>query len=107
MTFLSLLSDSGFYKVCVMLEFPFFFFPSFQLHTTANIYIINNMATLEDKSLWEAENDNDDIGQDILRLAPEEITNRARLLENDIKVCQRKNYATIFLYMKILNTRHN
>lgn len=44
------------------------------------------MTTLEDKSLWEAENDQDDIGQDILRLAPEEITNRTRLLENDIKV---------------------
>lgn len=47
------------------------------------------MATLEDKSLWEAEND-DDIGQDILRLAPEEINNRTRLLENDIKV-RKKN----------------
>lgn len=44
------------------------------------------MTTLEDKSLWEAENDQDDIGQDILRLAPEEITNRTRLLENDVKV---------------------
>jgi|JXWR01.1.fsa_nt_gb 26S proteasome regulatory subunit T5 len=45
------------------------------------------MTTLEDKSLWEGDNtDQDDIGQDILRLAPEEITNRTRLLENDIKV---------------------
>ncbi|KAI8641878.1 26S protease regulatory subunit 6A [Parasitella parasitica] len=44
------------------------------------------MTTLEDKSLWEAENNQDDIGQDILRLAPEEIKNRTRLLENDIKV---------------------
>lgn len=43
------------------------------------------MATLEDKSLWEAEND-DDIGQDILRLSPEEVNNRTRLLENDVKV---------------------
>lgn len=46
------------------------------------------MTTLEDKSLWEGENaDQDDIGQDILRLAPEEVTNRTRLLENDVKVC--------------------
>jgi 26S proteasome regulatory subunit T5 len=45
------------------------------------------MATLEDKSLWEAENaEDDDIGQDILRLSPEEVTNRTRLLENDVKV---------------------
>lgn len=41
------------------------------------------MTTLEDKSLWESDTD---IGQDILRLAPEEIANRTRLLENDIKV---------------------
>lgn len=45
------------------------------------------MATLEDKALWEnQEQEEDDVGQDILRLAPEEITNRTRLLENDIKV---------------------
>ncbi|KAF1807148.1 P-loop containing nucleoside triphosphate hydrolase protein [Mucor lusitanicus] len=45
------------------------------------------MATLEDKALWEnQEQEDDDVGQDILRLAPEEITNRTRLLENDIKV---------------------
>jgi 26S proteasome regulatory subunit T5 len=44
------------------------------------------MATLEDKSLWEAETQDDDIGQDILRLSPEEVTNRTRLLENDVKV---------------------
>ncbi|PHZ17800.1 26S proteasome subunit P45 [Rhizopus microsporus ATCC 52813] len=44
------------------------------------------MTTLEDKSLWEGDNDDQDIGQDILRLAPEEITNRTRLLENEIKI---------------------
>ncbi|KAI8876516.1 26S protease regulatory subunit 6A-like protein [Backusella circina FSU 941] len=45
------------------------------------------MASLEDKSLWEGENgEQDDIDQDILRLSPEEITNRTRLLQNDIKV---------------------
>lgn len=47
------------------------------------------MATLEDKALWEnQEQEDDDVGQDILRLAPEEITNRTRLLENDIKVIE-------------------
>lgn len=45
------------------------------------------MATLEDKSLWENQpEEEDDVGQDILRLAPEEVNNRTRLLENDIKV---------------------
>lgn len=49
------------------------------------------MATLEDKSLWEnQEQEDDDVGQDILRLAPEEITNRTRLLENDVKVRKKK-----------------
>ncbi|KAI7904275.1 uncharacterized protein BX663DRAFT_504545, partial [Cokeromyces recurvatus] len=37
------------------------------------------MATLEDKSLWENQQD-DDVGKDILRLSPEEINNRTRLL---------------------------
>jgi 26S proteasome regulatory subunit T5 len=45
------------------------------------------MATLEDKSLWEnQEQEDDDVGQDILRLSPEEVNNRTRLLENDVKV---------------------
>lgn len=45
------------------------------------------MATLEDKSLWEnQEKEDDDVGQDILRLSPEEVNNRTRLLENDVKV---------------------
>jgi hypothetical protein len=43
------------------------------------------MATLEDKSLWENQQD-DDLEAEIYRLSNEEITNRARLLENDIKV---------------------
>lgn len=43
------------------------------------------MATLEDKSLWENDQ-NDDLEAEILRLNNEEITNRTRLLENDIKV---------------------
>ncbi|CAO3594511.1 unnamed protein product [Absidia cylindrospora] len=44
------------------------------------------MATLEDKSLWENQEDNDDIDKDVLRANPEEINNRTRLLENDIKI---------------------
>lgn len=44
------------------------------------------MATLEDKSLWENQEADDEVEQEIRRLAPEEINNRTRLLENDIKV---------------------
>ncbi|ORZ22136.1 P-loop containing nucleoside triphosphate hydrolase protein [Absidia repens] len=44
------------------------------------------MATLEDKSLWETQDENDDIDKDVLRANPEEINNRTRLLENDIKI---------------------
>ncbi|KAI8330885.1 proteasome 26S subunit ATPase 3 [Chlamydoabsidia padenii] len=44
------------------------------------------MATLEDKSLWENQDDNEDIDKDVLRANPEEINNRTRLLENDIKI---------------------
>ncbi|KAG0167568.1 TATA-box-binding protein 1 [Apophysomyces sp. BC1034] len=44
------------------------------------------MTTLEDKSLWENQESDDNIGQEVLRLAPDEINNRTRLLENDIKV---------------------
>ncbi|KAI8074953.1 putative RPT5-26S proteasome regulatory subunit [Gongronella butleri] len=44
------------------------------------------MATLEDKALWDAQDENDDIDKEILRASPEEINNRTRLLENDIKV---------------------
>jgi 26S proteasome regulatory subunit T5 len=54
------------------------------------------MASLEDKSLWEGENDEQDgIDQEILRLSPEEITNRTRLLQNDIKVRRAKYYACL------------
>lgn len=54
------------------------------------------MATLEDKSLWDnqAEED-DDVGQDIIRLAPEEVNNRTRLLENDVKV--KEAYSSLSL----------
>ncbi|KAG2173312.1 hypothetical protein INT43_004686 [Umbelopsis isabellina] len=48
------------------------------------------MATLEDKSLWENDQ-NDDLEAEILRLNNEEITNRTRLLENDIKVMRSEH----------------
>ncbi|GAB5585885.1 26S proteasome regulatory subunit 6A [Umbelopsis nana] len=48
------------------------------------------MATLEDKSLWENQQD-DDLEAEIYRLSNEEITNRARLLENDIKVMRSEH----------------
>ncbi|KAI7864353.1 P-loop containing nucleoside triphosphate hydrolase protein [Spinellus fusiger] len=41
------------------------------------------MATLEDKALWEGD---EEIGKEILGLSSEEIVNRTRLLQNDIKV---------------------
>ncbi|KAI9208592.1 P-loop containing nucleoside triphosphate hydrolase protein [Polychytrium aggregatum] len=46
------------------------------------------MATLEDKAIWDQaqQDDNEDLGQDILRASTDEIANRIRLLENDIKV---------------------
>ncbi|KNC98924.1 26S protease regulatory subunit 6A-B [Spizellomyces punctatus DAOM BR117] len=46
------------------------------------------MSTLEDKEIWEkAEQDDlEDLGQEILRANTDEIANRTRLLENDIKV---------------------
>jgi 26S proteasome regulatory subunit T5 len=57
------------------------------------------MATLEDKSLWEnQEQDDNDVGQEIIRLAPEEINNRTRLLENDIKVNHTKRSRSIVNY---------
>ncbi|KAJ3414826.1 26S proteasome regulatory subunit 6A [Chytridiales sp. JEL 0842] len=46
------------------------------------------MTTLEDKAIWDqAEADDaEDLGQDILRASADEISNRTKLLENDIKV---------------------
>ncbi|RUS14469.1 hypothetical protein BC937DRAFT_93778, partial [Endogone sp. FLAS-F59071] len=46
------------------------------------------MTTLEDKSIWENPDQDpiDDLGQEILRLSTDEIFNRTRLLDNDIKV---------------------
>ncbi|KAI9145682.1 P-loop containing nucleoside triphosphate hydrolase protein [Paraphysoderma sedebokerense] len=43
--------------------------------------------TLEDKSIWKEDQEAlDDLGQEILRAGNDEIANRTRLLENDIKV---------------------
>ena len=50
-----------------------------------NIY----MTTLEDKAIWDkAAQDADlaDVGEDVLRASTEEIINRTKLLENDIKI---------------------
>ncbi|KAI9358311.1 P-loop containing nucleoside triphosphate hydrolase protein [Zopfochytrium polystomum] len=47
------------------------------------------MASLEDKAIWEqaaAADGDDDLGADILRASTDEIVNRIKLLENDIKV---------------------
>jgi hypothetical protein len=46
------------------------------------------MTTLEDKAIWEsAEADAmEDLGQEILKSSTDDIINRIKLLENDIKV---------------------
>lgn len=44
------------------------------------------MTTLEDKSLWETTPEEEVLGADILKANTEEIVNRTRLLDNDIKV---------------------
>ena len=45
------------------------------------------MTTLEDKAIWEkAEEEEEDLGADILKSSTDDIINRTRLLENDIKV---------------------
>ncbi|KAJ3147019.1 26S proteasome regulatory subunit 6A [Geranomyces variabilis] len=46
------------------------------------------MATLEDKEIWNTaeQGESEDLGQEILRAGTDEIANRTRLLENDIKV---------------------
>ncbi|KAF9144867.1 26S proteasome regulatory subunit 6A [Mortierella sp. GBA39] len=49
------------------------------------------MATLEDKSLWETTPEEEVLGADILKANTEEIVNRTRLLDNDIKVMKSEN----------------
>jgi 26S proteasome regulatory subunit T5 len=41
---------------------------------------------LEDKSIWEGADDLEDLGAEILRSSTDDIINRTKLLENDIKV---------------------
>lgn len=63
------------------------------------------MATLEDKSLWENQEADDEVEQEIRRLAPEEINNRTRLLENDIKVLTRDLHAHGHVFNSPYDTR--
>jgi hypothetical protein len=53
-----------------------------------NPYILTHkMTTLEDKVIWEkAEEEEEDLGADIMKSSTDDIINRTRLLENDIKV---------------------
>ena len=46
------------------------------------------MSTLEDKSLWEKADEEglEELGQEILKSSTEDINNRTRLLDNEIKV---------------------
>jgi hypothetical protein len=50
------------------------------------------MTTLEDKSLWETTGEEEVLGADILKANTEEIINRTRLLDNDIKVRARTSH---------------
>ena len=50
------------------------------------------MTTLEDKSLWETNDEEEVLGADILKANSEEIINRTRLLDNDIKVRARTGF---------------
>lgn len=46
------------------------------------------MTTLDEKAIWDkAEEELEDLGAEILRASTEDIVNRTRLLENEIKVC--------------------
>lgn len=45
------------------------------------------MATLEEKLASEPMSVDAELGQDILKASTDEIMNRTRLLENEIKVC--------------------
>ena len=55
------------------------------------------MATLEDKSLWETNEEEEVLGADILKANTEEIINRTRLLDNDIKVRVHDDHILYFL----------
>ncbi|GES77411.1 26S protease regulatory subunit 6A [Rhizophagus clarus] len=50
------------------------------------------MTTLEDKAIWEkAEEEEEDLGADIIKSSTDDIINRTRLLENDIKVMKSEH----------------
>ena len=44
------------------------------------------MTTLEDKSIWEAGAGEEDLGAEILQSSTDDIFNRTKMLENEIKV---------------------
>lgn len=44
------------------------------------------MTTLEDKAIWDNEKDFEDLGADILKASTQDISNRTKLLENEIKI---------------------
>ncbi len=44
------------------------------------------MTTLEDKAIWDESTVDELLGQEILKASTEEIINRTKLLENDIKI---------------------
>ncbi|CAG8803931.1 19677_t:CDS:2 [Racocetra persica] len=50
------------------------------------------MTTLEDKALWGQNEDGlEDLGQEILKSSTDDIINRTRLLENEIKVMKSEH----------------
>ena len=51
-----------------------------------NIVTFKMTTQLEDKSIWEGADDLEDLGAEILRSSTDDIINRTKLLENDIKV---------------------
>ncbi|KAF0507843.1 P-loop containing nucleoside triphosphate hydrolase protein [Gigaspora rosea] len=54
------------------------------------------MTTLEDKELWgQAEDGLEDLGQEILKSSTDDIINRTRLLENEIKVMKSEHMRLI------------
>lgn len=58
------------------------------------------MTTLEDKSIWETTPEEEVLGADILKANTEEIINRTRLLDNDIKVRKRNLLLPVVLVLK-------
>jgi len=61
-----------------------------------NLYFYSTKMTtqLEDKSIWEGADDLEDLGAEILRSSTDDIINRTKLLENDIKVIIKYNLLT-------------